>query len=104
MPEHEETWKQIRQKYNLKELPWDRVSLLGLLTDRIANKQKLKVYLGCLLWERLRASVAHAACSARIWRDERQLPKRWENFRDMLDACKFLLSLLCSVQQDLSCN
>ena len=89
MPEHEETWNQIRQKYSLKELPWDKVSLLGLNADSIANMQRYRVYLGFLLWENLMASVAYAACSGRIWRDERQLSKRWGTSQTCWMACKF---------------
>lgn len=36
---------------SLKELPWDKVSLLGLNADSIANMQRYRVYLGFLLWK-----------------------------------------------------
>lgn len=51
--------------------------------------QRYRVYLGFLLWERLMASVAHAACSGRIWRDERQFSKRWGTSQTCWMACKF---------------
>ena len=37
MPKHEKTWKQIREKYALKDIPYDKVRTSGIQSNTRAH-------------------------------------------------------------------